>query len=32
LIEDGAKLLTADARFARAVRKYGRVDVLLVGS
>jgi predicted nucleic acid-binding protein len=30
LSEDGALLLTADARFARAVRKHGAADVLLV--
>ncbi len=30
LAEDGATLLTADAAFARATRRRGRVDVLLV--
>jgi len=30
LTEDGAKLLTADAAFARATRRHTRVDVLLV--
>lgn len=31
LTEGGAELLTADARFARATRAHGQVDVLLVG-
>lgn len=31
LIEGGAALLTADARFARATRANGQVDVVLVG-
>jgi predicted nucleic acid-binding protein len=30
LVENGAPLLTADARFARAVEAHGGVDVLLV--
>jgi predicted nucleic acid-binding protein len=32
LREDGAALLTADARFAHAARQQGRADVLLVGA
>ena len=31
LADDGALLLTADARFARAAETHGDVDVLLVG-
>lgn len=31
LVESGAPLLTADARFARAVQAHGVVDALLVG-
>jgi predicted nucleic acid-binding protein len=31
LVENGAPLLTADHRFARAVESHGGVDVLLVG-
>jgi predicted nucleic acid-binding protein len=31
LVENGAPLLTADARFARAAEDHGVVDVLLVG-